>query len=559
MQYAQECGLFSPQELTIINYCRLYLHVYTVSELFNSAGRRLLPNVLTCTREPWFNPGTFIALQILPSKYHIRTTWQLLCRQLSTSEGIIAESFRLGRWVLPGHRLRRRRQTDVIATTPPKIYHWVDGCYWIYRRTKTPGVYSRQQASNWEPLELCTPIDAVELSPDRLRIGRRPKSTNIPRAVPPLSFADHVRRLDPWEVHLLQGITFFRQPYEIRHLMQQSIPKGKGAYLVSDGSQLKDELRYGWVFGSDDGDKFAEHSGIGYGTPTSHRAEGWAMLSGILFFKHLLHYSASQTPPTEHQEFSLKIFSDNAGLIQRIKRRMEYTTPYPNSTLEADWDLVEQIYTLSIALPHVRVQYEWVQGHQDCTTTQLTIEAQYNIRADELAGTYRPTPDERQYPQWLLPVEQCRLVIEGTHIYGHYSTAIRDAAALPGLFHYLQQRHQWSKETCQSVDWEVMRRATKYPGIPQVQLIKLVHDKLPTRYEQAKSNPLCKANCDHCESAETFLHLVQCIKNPLAHQFRGDASFGRQSCCHTLQVAAHVHRVGDLRHRKAAHPEPPRG
>ncbi len=37
MDYATECGLFSSQDLKILNYCRLYLHVTTVSELMPTA------------------------------------------------------------------------------------------------------------------------------------------------------------------------------------------------------------------------------------------------------------------------------------------------------------------------------------------------------------------------------------------------------------------------------------------------------------------------------------------------------------------------------------------
>ncbi|KAG9289770.1 hypothetical protein G9A89_021703 [Geosiphon pyriformis] len=42
MDYARLCGLFNEDDLAIINYCRLYLHVTTVSELFDPSGRHML-------------------------------------------------------------------------------------------------------------------------------------------------------------------------------------------------------------------------------------------------------------------------------------------------------------------------------------------------------------------------------------------------------------------------------------------------------------------------------------------------------------------------------------
>ena len=69
MRYAMECGEFNDEDLRIINYCRLYLHVTTVSELFNAAGTRIIPELFKCRREPWFDTQTYITLQARPRDY----------------------------------------------------------------------------------------------------------------------------------------------------------------------------------------------------------------------------------------------------------------------------------------------------------------------------------------------------------------------------------------------------------------------------------------------------------------------------------------------------------
>ena len=81
---------------------------------------------------------------------------------------------------------------------------------------------------------------------------------------------------------------------------------------------------------------YAEHSGEGYGEATSHRAEGFGMLSGMLFIHHLCRYTniSGNNRPLPVQ---LTCFSDNQGLVTRIlQRRREYHESYPNATLAPD-------------------------------------------------------------------------------------------------------------------------------------------------------------------------------------------------------------------------------
>jgi hypothetical protein len=56
MDVALESKVFNNKEIRIINYCRLYLHVTTVSEMFDPDGIALLPHMRRCERPPWFDP-----------------------------------------------------------------------------------------------------------------------------------------------------------------------------------------------------------------------------------------------------------------------------------------------------------------------------------------------------------------------------------------------------------------------------------------------------------------------------------------------------------------------
>ena len=165
------------------------------------------------------------------------------------------------------------------------------------------------------------------------------------------------------------------------------------------------------------------------------------------------------------------------------------------------------------------VSYAWVKGHQDNTATELSIEAQYNVKADHLAGTVRFHPSAPGSNIYLLPSEKCRLVIAGKGIYGQHTSEIRKAYTLPDFHAYLKNRHQWNQDTLQDIDWEAYTQAARNTSIGSVQLMKLVHKKLPTRYELAKANRHADPTCHYCSKPETFTHLLQC-HNPVSQEFR---------------------------------------
>ena len=519
MQFARECALFTAQELRIINYCRLHLHVTTVSELFSADGTTIIHHLFDCHREPWFDPTTYVTLQRRPTDYHVRHTWQRLCRQWTTAEGKLAASLRLGKWRTTGNKQRRRRQTYMTLTHPCHIYHWRYGRYWLYQRSElNSAVYVPSTSTSWEPKENCLPLQAAEQAGGQIVIRKIPSIPTMARSPPvPRSFTEYLLTLPKWEQDLLIGTDFMFAPYEIRHRLL-TIDHGKELFLVSDGSQHDASITYGWVLGTNDGTKYAEHSGSGYGTPTSHRAEAWGMLSGTLFLHRLTQYTNMDTLQTP---INVTLFSDNSGLIQRVSQRFQYRYPYPNATLAPDWEIVEQIYMTSTQLIHWAISHAWVKGHQDDTTQDLSTEATYNVHADALAGAVHICPHQQQ-PRWLLPAEKCRLIIGNVPIHGHYISEVRHAYLVPPLRAYLAQRYQWSTGTQATVDWEVFQAAARTSQTSQQQLVKLVHGKLPTRAELAKAKPHATSTCHYCTAEdETFKHLLQC-DNPVSSAFRQD-------------------------------------
>ena len=523
MRYAMECGLFSDDDLKIINYCRLYLHVTTVSELFSVDGRTILPDLLQCRREPWFDCQTYITLQARPSEFQIRTKWQRLCREWIPGTRQAREPLELGHFTMQGHLLRRRRQT-YFDHESRRVYHWQQDCYWEYTRGDClVQAYRKQRPTRWVPTSTCTPIDTVHNTGGLLIIRSLPPAPRDSEEYPTiLDFGEYVESLSPWEKHILQGIKLYVDPKDIFQDLQQYEHHERSLILVSDGSCRHSQTTYGWVLGSSAKVIYAEHAGVGYGESTSHRAEGWGMVSGTLFVSHLykfLHLFDS----TLLSNVPITFLSDNNGLVTRVQQRLQYSKCYPNATLIPDWDLVEQIYHTLSAFPQQKFSVQWVRGHQDETASDLSVEAHYNIRADELAGQVQPDQSTNTDSYPLLPVEKCRLVLNKASIQGHYTKAIREQYSLPAYFTYLEKRHGWTPNQRQQVDWTSFCRAASNSNSMHspVQMMKLVHDKLPTNSERAKSDPHHSSKCTYCDQRETFHHLVTC-PNTLSLQFRRD-------------------------------------
>ena len=213
MTFAIQSGYFTDQDLRIINYCRLYLHVVTMSELFEADGRTVIPELFRCQREPWFDSSVYVTLQNRPSEYQIKMRWQKLCRQWTQASGQLAASMNLGGWTTPGQHLRRRRKTYIIPNIPHKLFHWTQECYWEYF-CQDPGskVFRPKRATQWLPKHHCIPAQVSEQPDGSLHLSFFPRGPLTPsETVQPItSFRHYVAQLPSWEqkIHIPSFISY---------------------------------------------------------------------------------------------------------------------------------------------------------------------------------------------------------------------------------------------------------------------------------------------------------------------------------------------------------------
>ena len=72
---------------------------------------------------------------------------------------------------------------------------------------------------------------------------------------------------------------------------------------------------------------------------------------------------------------------------------MFYYDPYPNVTLDPEFDLTEEIYKTHKQY-NINASFQHVKGHQDASidVQDLTLDAQLNVEADHLNAFYKEGP-----------------------------------------------------------------------------------------------------------------------------------------------------------------------
>ena len=273
--------------IRVINYCRLYLHVTTVSEILTADGTHILPLMLQCHRPPWFDPTMNMIIQKRPSEYQIRTKWRPFCQY------ILHQRLFPGPW-LGTNPLRLRRESYATNGTQCNIYSWYQGCYWQCTAPKRVGkgiAITLQEATEWTPpsTEFVAPFQTsarihktiyAPMSSPLARTTAQPAYsplTRIPSRFSCLStdpeFDKYVSGLPNYLWPFLSNVEWFPNPVAVTQQLL-SVSREEPLLLVSDGSWIEGvRMSFGGVLGTTAGKVLARYHGNATGQPSSHRAE----------------------------------------------------------------------------------------------------------------------------------------------------------------------------------------------------------------------------------------------------------------------------------------------
>jgi hypothetical protein len=219
-------------------------------------------------------------------------------------------------------------------------------------------------------------------------------------------------------------------------------------------------------------------------------------------------------------------FCDNEGLVSNInsltsssqilnERGFEECSP----PLISDWDVTNKIQHTLHELQGPQT-FRWVKGHQDKDTSydQLPLEAQLNVDADKLAGSYQCRKGATRTVVPKFPHNQAQLSLSGNTITAGYKGRLWYAMAAPALLATMQECYKWDEATIQTIDWNAHSQAIRSKSKQRVTLVKLIHDITPTNRCVARYGQGRDPKCPRCwTDEETCHHLILC---PLAAPWR---------------------------------------
>eukprot|EP00536_Pseudo-nitzschia_multiseries_P004803 jgi/Psemu1/10877/gm1.10877_g len=270
--------------------------------------------------------------------------------------------------------------------------------------------------------------------------------------------------------------------------------------VVSDGSGKDDTMAFTWVIASPT-TQLIHGCAMCPGYQCSLRSKAAGQLAALLFTACFQEYYKVEIP-------HLEVYCDNSEVSRRGTNHHQYGTPYPNTTMTAQFDLTEQIYqtTQTAAL---QIQYKHVKGHQDDDPNAiLSWEAELNVFVDKLADTCRQrhVPD---YTVLTLPTNPAVLYINDKAITTAYCHHIHDAFSKPAYVEYLTTRFHWPPNAHLQINWRALALAIRRIGHSPT-LVKICNRILPTNATLAKWKYQPNHTCPLCEAPEDFHYLLQC-------------------------------------------------
>ena len=264
-------------------------------------------------------------------------------------------------------------------------------------------------------------------------------------------------------------------------------------------------MTFGWIASRPNGHRLVKGFGPCNGRPSSLRSEAAGMLAATMFFAMIQHWPHSDVPSLE-----IHFHADNMELIQRQWAHRTYTDPYPNATMKAEFDLVEQIY-ISIQKYQLQAKFYHVKGHQDanCDYKDLSLASQLNVDADKLAGEAYSKSSLSTQQTLLLPSCPAILSIRNISITNDYNTQLIRAFTEPEYIGYLQERFHWSNHTTEIIAWKSLSCAIRRVHRPCL-TTKICNDLLPVATVLKKWRHQPSDRCCLCGDVETKEHLLTC-------------------------------------------------
>ena len=371
--------------LLMLNACRLFLKVLTLSDIVSADGLRILEWVIwPLDAANQCNSSLLWPHQECPH-HRIWQVWRDTLRQLLTnnsSQWPLENP--LGKWF----HVRRSHFTYkyMIHTATNTLWDiQLNTKYYIKDGNVFSGFgfYGTPPNSHLAPAT-CNITSSGDIAATfcRVTIDSRP---NIPPPPPstPTTFMDYVNALPPPLQCILSNISL---PNDDGFSLASDLSTGS-VLAASDGSAHTNRGSFGYIITNNDQSSVIQGYGripSTYSTPSSQRSEFYGSLALALVLRIL-----SQLHKVD-VDVTVPIYIDNSHVVEsNISHQTDEIRRGIKMYTSTDMDIQLLIKTMSKD-EHITPQWNWIKGHQDETTSELSLEAELNVQADTLAAEGHP-------------------------------------------------------------------------------------------------------------------------------------------------------------------------
>ena len=520
MDMILNANTFKDAEIRRLNYCRLYLGAVTLSDLTHITGLRLDASKLEG------RPSIYSSATQRTRIYQERPSdndwllWKKANNIWSDTNGKLMEP--LGPWIL--HPKEQRQQHRAYYQKRGEM--WEDEAIWV----KIGEAYTRCKIlqDQWHYQETDEYREWHNLPEDMFPVEAWPRLNGkwrltycgckaVPRPARTAgTFFEFINSLPEWERELLQFLELASDAFTV------GLAISYGIRAVSDGSVWNDNQgAFGWTMSTDQGERIARCMGPARGVHIdSYRAEAYGMLSVLRFLKRLTEFIG------QGDAWHGIIATDSQSLLDTIMdgKYKQETNDEPQScavkplryldVMAPDWDITSSIVTTAQSMPGLEMQY--IRGHQDRTHSyeQLSLLAQLNVDADEMATQYQRHHGNPRPHVLLTDTAGVGLSTSDGSITKNFAQTIRYQASAPELQQYIQDQNKWNLQVFNSVNWPAHGTSLRARIDKRTHLIKLVHGILPTGKVLHRKDTL-RSRCPACQQImEDWKHIMRCNASP---------------------------------------------
>eukprot|EP00957_Ditylum_brightwellii_P054830 4155353-Ditylum_brightwellii.AAC.2 len=395
-------------DLPLLNYVRYYTESTTLAEITTSDGKRIRPEV--------FHPEQFIEKDTMWHR-HEPSTWTRhgnvdtathrlwkasLIATVCNYDGMLHKP--LGKWLVKNKQWQHWFVKDALYIQYD--HGWKK--HQVISKSRTKITYTRKSEHVTSKPEGGNPITDVRLC------------------------KQHMESTPPMETHIKLGDTI---------------------WVVTDGGLKRGDGYFVWVITTDTNILWEGHGYIQGNDKLAEslRTEGMSHMATAMFMKHYnwYHNITIQPQTTKH-------FTDNQGIVKRIKWFQTRCIKTPSDCLAPDYDIQSHVEAIYEDMEW-DWETEWVKGHQEeaIPFEDLTWEEQLNVRADELAMMARSEITNKDCREKfdIFPACHAQLFIKNKPITRKLKATIQDKWSAVELRKDCKKRFGWKSQEFDLIQW----------------------------------------------------------------------------------------------------------